>query len=128
MGVMLIYDGYTLAAREWVSSPVFVQSGMASWYGSEEQGKLTASGERFNRHRLTAASRHLPFNTIVRVTNQENGRSIDVRINDRGPFAKDRVLDLSEAAADRLDMKDSGVAPVKIEVVEPASAEASTSP
>ncbi len=106
----------------------FVQSGVASWYGREQQGKLTADGERFNRHQLTAASRHLPFNTLVRVTNEQNGRSVDVRINDRGPYVHGRVLDLSEAAADRLEMKDSGVAPVKIEVVEPASTTPATSP
>jgi rare lipoprotein A len=128
MGLMLIYDGYCLAERNFASSFTFVQSGVASWYGREEQGKLTASGERYNRHEFTAASRHLPFDTVVRVTNQNNGRSVEVRINDRGPFAKGRVLDLSEAAADSLHMKTSGTAPVKIEVVEPASAEAGTSP
>jgi rare lipoprotein A len=128
MGMMLTYDGYCLAARELASSFASVQTGIASWYGREEQGKLTANGERFDRHQLTAASRHLPFNTLVRVTNEQNGRSVDVRINDRGPYVHDRVLDLSEAAADRLDMKDSGTAPVKIEVVESPSAEASSAP
>ncbi len=128
MGLMLIYDGYSLADREAASSLVFVQSGVASWYGREQQGKLTADGEVFDRHDLTAASRHLPFNSIVRVTNEKNGRSVQVRINDRGPFAKNRVLDLSEAAANRLDMKASGTAPVKIEMIEPPSAEAATSP
>jgi len=131
MGLMLLYDGYGLAERAASSSGpglAFVQRGVASWYGREEQSKLTASGERFNRHKLTAASRHLPFNTVVRVTNENNGRSVQVRINDRGPYAKGRVLDLSEAAADSLDMKKSGTAPVKIELVEPASAEADTAP
>jgi rare lipoprotein A len=129
MGLMLIYDGYGLAERAaYAPGLAFVQRGEASWYGREEQSKLTASGERFNRHKLTAASRHLPFNTVVRVTNENNGRSVQVRINDRGPFEKGRVLDLSEAAADSLDMKKSGTAPVKIELVEPASAEADTAP
>jgi len=128
MGLMLIYDGYCLAARELVPSLTFVQSGVASWYGREQHGRLTADGEIFNRHKFTAASRHLPFNTVVRVTNEANGRSVQVRINDRGPYAKGRVLDLSEAAADSLDMKGSGTAPVKIQVVEPASTEAGTSP
>jgi rare lipoprotein A len=123
-----MYDGYCLADREKLSSVFFQQSGIASWYGREEQGKPTASGEVFDRHEFTAASRHLPFNTIVRVTNENNGRSVKVRINDRGPFVKSRVLDLSEAAADTLDMKTSGTAPVKIEVVEPASAQAGTAP
>jgi rare lipoprotein A len=128
MGLMLIYDGYCLASREDDSSRLLVQKGVASWYGQEEQGELTADGEHFDRHKFTAASRHLPFNTIVRVTNQDNGRSVQVRINDRGPFARSRVLDLSEAAADSLDMKKTGTAPVKIEVVAPASAEASDAP
>ena len=122
MGLMLIYDGYCLAAR---MMPPFVQGGVASWYGLEEQGNLTANGETFNRHKFTAASRHLPFNTVVRVTNEANGRSVNVRINDRGPYAKGRVLDLSEAAADRLDMKHSGTAQVNIQVVQPAPAQAS---
>jgi rare lipoprotein A len=123
MGLMLIYDGYCLGARVMAPSLRFLQSGVASWYGREQQGDLTANGETFNRHKMTAASRHLPFNSVVRVTNEKNGRSVQVRINDRGPYEKGRVLDLSEAAAESLDMKKSGTAPVKIEVVEPASAE-----
>lgn len=124
IGLLLIYDGYGLAAREDNSTRILMQSGIASWYGREEQGKLTADGEHFDRHQFTAASRRLPFNTIVRVTNRDNGRSVQVRINDRGPFVRARILDLSEAAADILDMKQTGTAPVQIEVVEPASAEA----
>ena len=127
MGLMLIYDGYGLADR--LAVPLtLVQSGVASWYGREQQGKLTANGETFNRHKFTAASRHLPFNSVVRVTNEENGRSVDVRINDRGPFKKGRVLDLSEAAADSLDMKKSGTAPVKIEMVQPPPSARSCDP
>ena len=128
MGLMLIYDGYCLGEREVISSLTFVQSGVASWYGREQQGKLTANGETFNRHKFTAASRHLPFNTVVRVTNEENGRNVDVRINDRGPYVHGRILDLSEAAANSLDMKNSGTAPVKIEVVQPPPADAGTAP
>jgi rare lipoprotein A len=128
MGLMIMYDGYSLAERPSASALMFVQNGLASWYGREEQGKPTASGETFNRHRFTAASRHLPFNTLVRVTNENNGRTVDVRINDRGPFVKGRILDLSEAAADTLDMKKSGTAPVKIEVVAPSSAQAPAAP
>ncbi len=92
----------------------FLESGIASWYGREEQGKPTANGERFDRHAFTAASRHLPFNTIVRVTNEANGRSVQVRINDRGPWKRGRILDLSEAAADTLHMRTSGTAPVTV--------------
>jgi len=128
MGLMLIYDGYSLGARVKVPSLKFLQSGIASWYGREQQGRLTASGEIFNRHKFTAASRHLPFNTVVHVTNVKNGRSVDVRINDRGPFEKGRILDLSEAAADSLDMKKTGTAPVKIEVMQPPSSDGVTSP
>jgi rare lipoprotein A len=116
IGVMLIYDGYCVAART-SSASSFIQTGVASWYGAEEQGKLTASGERFDRHEFTAASRKLPLDSVVRVTNEGNGRTVEVRINDRGPFVHGRVLDLSEAAADTLDMKTSGTAPVKIELL-----------
>jgi rare lipoprotein A len=94
------------------------QHGYASWYGSEN-GSRTASGERFNQHKLTAAHRHFPFGTIVRVTNEQNGKSVDVRINDRGPWAGHaRIIDVSSAAADELDMKSAGIVPVTLEVVE----------
>ena len=89
-------------------------SGMASWYG---ESQTTASGERFNKHALTAAHRTLPLGTMVRVTNQRNGRSVIVRINDRGPYGHGRIIDLSEAAAKQLDMIDAGVAPVTLEVI-----------
>ena len=88
--------------------------GMASWYGEPQ---MTASGERFDKHAMTAAHRSLPFNTRVRVTNTKNGRSVVVRINDRGPHSAGRIIDLSEAAAKQLDMIDAGVAPVTLEVV-----------
>jgi len=93
------------------------QRGLASWYGSEQQGHLTADGERFDMHEFTAAHRHLPFGTIVRVTNRANGASVEVRINDRGPFDGDRIIDVSSAAADVLHMKGAGIVPVDIEVV-----------
>jgi rare lipoprotein A len=94
------------------------QNGLASWYGPEQQGHLTADGERFDEHEFTAAHRHLPFGTIVRVTNRTNGLSVEVRINDRGPFDDDdRIIDVSSAAADVLQMKRAGIVPVEIEVV-----------
>jgi rare lipoprotein A len=94
-----------------------MQSGYASWYGAEN-GRHTASGERFNPHLLTAAHRHLPFGTIVRVTNEQNGCTCDVRINDRGPYAgDDRIIDVSSAAADVLQMKTAGIVPVEVEVL-----------
>jgi len=94
------------------------QRGLASWYGPEQQGHLTADGETFDMHQLTAAHRGLPFGTIVRVTNRSNGASVEVRINDRGPFDDDdRIIDVSSAAADALQMKGAGIVPVEIEVV-----------
>lgn len=89
-------------------------SGMASWYG---ESQTTASGERFDKHKLTAAHKTLPLGTMVRVTNQKNGKSVIVRINDRGPYGHGRIIDLSEAAARKLDMIDAGVAPVTLEVL-----------
>jgi rare lipoprotein A len=91
--------------------------GRASWYGKEQQGGPTASGERFNMYAMTAAHRTLPMNSHVKCTNLRNGKSVTVRINDRGPYGKGRVIDLSYAAARQLDMIDAGVVPVHCEVV-----------
>lgn len=91
--------------------------GMASYYGYDGSGNRTATGERFNPEGLTAAHRHLPFGTRVRVTNTRNGRSVVVRINDRGPFIRGRIIDLSVAAARILGMMGSGVAPVRVEIL-----------
>ncbi|GEP07664.1 septal ring lytic transglycosylase RlpA family protein [Methylobacterium oxalidis] len=88
------------------------QSGVASWYGPGFHGRRTANGERFNTHALTAAHRSLPFGTQVRVTNKSNGRSVVVRINDRGPFVGGRVIDLSNASARAIGV--SGVAKVSL--------------
>jgi rare lipoprotein A (peptidoglycan hydrolase) len=90
------------------------QSGMASYYGSES-GSQTASGQRFNPSAMTAAHRTLPFGTKVRVTNKNNGRSVIVTINDRGPFIRGRIIDLSTAAAGVIGMKGAGVARVTVE-------------
>ena len=90
-------------------------AGIASWYGQHWQGRETASGTRFNWRKLTAAHRTLPLNTPVRVTNQENGRSVVVVVNDRGPYVDGRVIDLSLAAAKRLGMLHDGLAQVCIE-------------
>ena len=89
--------------------------GMASFYGPGFEGHLTASGERFDPHALTAAHRTLPFGTRVRVTNLENGRSVVVRINDRGPYAHARIIDVSLEAARRLDLLRRGVGRVRLE-------------
>ncbi|SKB11966.1 RlpA-like protein [Planktothrix sp. PCC 11201] len=91
--------------------------GWASWYGPGFDGGLTANGETFNQYDLTAAHPSLPFGTTVRVTNKDNGQSVVVRINDRGPYAGGRVLDLSTGAAQAIGMIGSGVAPVQIDVL-----------
>jgi rare lipoprotein A len=90
-------------------------SGKASWYGGRHHGGPTASGERFNKNAMTAAHRTFPFGTRVRVTNLKNGKTVVVRINDRGPYGPGRVIDLSEAAARELDMIEAGVVPVRVE-------------
>jgi rare lipoprotein A len=86
--------------------------GRASWYGAGLHGRLTASGERFDMNALTAAHRTLPFGTRVRVRNAQNGREVVVRINDRGPRTRDRIIDVSKAAAAALDLVQVGEAPV----------------
>ena len=91
--------------------------GTASYYGGKFHGRKTASGERFNQHGLTAAHKTLPLGTKVRVTNLRNGESVDVKINDRGPFHKGRVLDLSKGAAREIGMLGAGTAKVKVEVI-----------
>lgn len=93
------------------------QVGLASWYGEYHHGRPTASGEVFDMAQLTAAHRTLPLGTRLRVTNLENGRTVRVRVNDRGPYVDGRVLDLSHGAARMLDMVERGVAPVRIEIV-----------
>lgn len=93
----------------------FHQSGRASWYGRGFHGRRTANGERYDMHALTAAHRTLPLGSYVRVTNPETSRSVVVRINDRGPYARGRVIDLSMAAAAVLHMRHSGTARVQIE-------------
>lgn len=93
------------------------QVGLASWYGDKEHGRKTASGERFNKNAFTAAHRTLPFGTVARVTNLENGRDVIVKINDRGPFVRGRIIDLSYGSARSIDLIRSGVSRVKVEVL-----------
>ncbi|NJK40926.1 MAG: septal ring lytic transglycosylase RlpA family protein [Acaryochloridaceae cyanobacterium SU_2_1] len=99
------------------SSSGYQFSGEASWYGPGFHGNYTANGERFNQYGLTAAHKTLPFGTQVKVTNLYNGRSVVVRINDRGPFTPGRVIDLSQGAAQAIGVINSGVAPVKVDVL-----------
>jgi rare lipoprotein A len=93
----------------------FEEIGQASWYGDQHQGRTTASGAKFDMNQMTAAHRSLPLGSNVRVTHLDNGRSIEVIINDRGPYVGTRVIDLSREAARRLKMEHEGIAPVRIE-------------
>jgi rare lipoprotein A (peptidoglycan hydrolase) len=96
---------------------VFEEKGTASWYGVKHHGKLTANGEICDMNELTAAHKYLPFNTLARVTNLKNGKNVIARINDRGPFVKDRIIDLSKEAARRINMIYSGTSKVKLEIL-----------
>ena len=104
-----------------LAADTYSESGNASWYGPGFQGRLTASGERFDTAQLTAAHKTLPFGSLVRVTNRTNGLSVVVRINDRGPFIAGRIIDLSRAAAEKIDMLKSGTVPVTLELVQAPS-------
>ena len=99
------------------SKLIEVVQGAASWYGPGFYGRTTANGERFRKGTLTAAHRTLPFGTKVRVTNLSNGRSVVVRINDRGPFKYHRVIDLAHGAASQLRMMQAGEVPVRLEIL-----------
>ena len=98
-----------------VHHAAFTQTGLASWYGQAHAGHRTASGELFDPNAMTAAHRTLPLGTRVRVTNVENGRTVTVRINDRGPTDESRIIDLSRTAADALGFRTSGTARVKLQ-------------
>jgi len=95
-----------------------VERGKASWYGNQFHGRTTASGEVFDQEAMTAAHRKLPFGTIVRVRNLCNDKTVVVRINDRGPFIRGRIIDLSKGAARRIGMIRDGVVPVRVMVLE----------
>ncbi|HEY8329713.1 MAG TPA: septal ring lytic transglycosylase RlpA family protein [Pseudomonas sp.] len=104
------------ASRDQASAPSdYRAEGQASYYSSRHHGRRTASGERFDMHALTAAHRSLPFGSKVKVTNVKNQRSVVVRINDRGPYARGRIIDVSRKAAERLGMLGSGVTQVRLE-------------
>lgn len=99
------------------SSRGYVEKGIASWYGKKFHGRKTSSGEKYDMYAMTAAHKTLPLPTYVRVTNLSNGRSVVVRVNDRGPFHSNRIIDLSYAAAQKLDMLRSGTALVEVRAV-----------
>jgi rare lipoprotein A len=97
------------------------RTGTASWYGSDFHGRRTANGETYDMNAMTAAHPTLPMPTIVRVTNLDNGRSVIVRVNDRGPFAEDRIIDMSRAGARELGFENKGLARVRVTVLREAS-------
>ena len=109
------------------SAAGFTQRGVASWYGPDFHGKSTSSGESYNMHAMTAAHKTLPIPVMVRVKNLDNGKTVVVKVNDRGPFAKGRIIDLSYAAAKKLDMTGPGTARVEITTLD-ASGKPSKAP
>ena len=101
------------------TAQVKTQTGIASWYGKKFHGRTTANGEIYDMNGMTAAHKTLPFNTRVRVVNLDNGRVVVVRINDRGPFVKGRIIDLSRKAAGKVGMLNAGLANVRLEILFP---------
>ncbi len=118
-GDSFYYDDYTADGEEEIPVQEIIQTGVASWYGPGFDGRLTSSRDRFDQNALTAAHRTLPFNTVVEVVNTENDKTVEVRINDRGPYHRNRIIDLSKAAAEEIGMLDSGTAEVELILVEP---------
>jgi rare lipoprotein A len=122
-GYDMLGNPYVVGGRTYVpqEDPTYSRVGLASWYGADFQGHLTANGEVYDMNRLTAAHTTLPLPSYVRVTNLENGASIVVRVNDRGPFHSDRIIDLSARAAELLGMVQAGVAQVQVDYIGRAS-------
>jgi rare lipoprotein A len=117
IGVYKVGQPYQINGR-WYHpqvDPDYDRTGTASWYGDPFHGRATANGERFDKRRLSAAHPTLPLPSIVRVTNLANNRSVDLRVNDRGPFVGDRIIDLSQAAARELGFERHGLAPVRVQ-------------
>lgn len=110
----LLFAGVILIFLLSSCAPAIYREGKASYYSNKFKGRPTASGEIFRQHKRTAASRSLPFGTKVKVTNLKNGKSVKVRINDRGPFIQGRIIDLSKKAARRINMVQDGVVPVRL--------------
>lgn len=122
MLLLVLTSGCGKRAAARVSKPVrpgWSETGVASWYGLPYDGRRASSGEIFDMHALTAAHRTLPFDTWVEVEDLDNGKTVVVRINDRGPFVSGRIIDLSFAAADNIDMVRAGLARVRIKVIPP---------
>jgi len=116
--LIVLFVTAAFAPVVFAQTDAFRQEGIASWYGREFEGRPTASGEIFDSSKMTAAHPSLPFGTLLVVTNLHNNKSVTVRVNDRGPFVPARIVDVSRAAAEQLDMIVTGTAPVKIESIE----------
>jgi rare lipoprotein A len=115
---------HTPAAVKATPAPMgWTETGVASWYGIPYDGRKTSSGEIFDMHAMTAAHRTLPFDTWLEVTNLTNGKQVEVRVTDRGPFVDGRVIDLSMGAAERIDMVRAGVVKVRLKVIRGPGAE-----
>ncbi len=117
-GLALVAAGLIFGFMGGTGGGDYYETGVASWYGPNFQGKTTASGETFDMNELTAAHKSLPFGTRVRVTDLASNRQVVVRINDRGPFIKGRIIDLSKQAAEELGIVNSGTAEVGLQVIE----------
>ncbi|MFD0928861.1 septal ring lytic transglycosylase RlpA family protein [Methylophilus glucosoxydans] len=122
-----IVNGELVSPMSEITTP-FTQTGHASWYGKKFHGRRTASGEPYNMYKLSAAHRTLPIPSYVRVTNLSNGKNLIARVNDRGPFGRDRIIDLSYAAAKQLDITQHGSAQVEITLIDPNQPEIAAAP
>ena len=116
LGACAALDRLSLPSPLTGEKPRYTEVGLASWYGRAHHRKRTANGERFDMRGMTAAHRRLEFGTVVRVTNLETGKTVKVRINDRGPYVRGRIIDLSARAADALELKEEGIARVRLQV------------
>ncbi|NLE15214.1 MAG: septal ring lytic transglycosylase RlpA family protein [Spirochaetales bacterium] len=115
--VLLIASFALTAADEPLQPGTVIEKGIASWYTTDKSESLTANGETFDANAMSAAHKSLKFGTIVRVTNRANGKSVDVRINDRGPYVDGRIIDLTPAAAKQIDMLTSGISSVDLTLI-----------
>jgi len=113
------YEVFGQSYKVWRDTEQYSEEGTASWYGPGFHGQYTSNGETYNQYDISAAHKHLPIPCYIRVTNKENGRTLIVRVNDRGPFHGDRILDLSYGAAQRLGIVGQGVAKVRLDLVHP---------
>lgn len=116
--LVIIFLFFGLSQSAYSQDDSQTQKGIASWYGTKYHGRPTSSGERYNKNEMTAAHNGFPFGTKVKVTNLVNNKSVILRINDRGPFKGPRIIDVSEAAAKKLDFRSHGLSSVKVEVLE----------